>query len=316
MPAKSDSDNPKLIEDLLAAFDRLFGLHSGFRPVHAKGLICSGEFVPTEAARRLTNAPHAVRDKTPVFVRFSDFAGLPDVADNDPTASGPRGMAVRFQLGPHEHTDIIAHSTDGFPVRTGEEFLEFAHALAASGPDAPKPTPFDNLLATRPAVKAFVETPKPIPSSFARETYFAVTVFRFTNAEGGSRCGKFRLVPQAGNHYLSPEEAKAKSPNFLHEEIDQRLANGPVQFSIKVQMAGDGDELADVTAAWPADREEIEFGTLTLTHRENAEEPELKKMIFDPIPRVEGIESAGDPLLGVRADLYLMSGRRRRKATS
>ena len=36
------------------------------------------------------------------------------------------------------------------------------------------------------------------------------------------------------------------------------------------------------------------------------------KIIFDPVPRVDGIESAGDPLTEVRSDLYLLSGRRRR----
>ena len=31
-----------------------------------------------------------------------------------------------------------------------------------------------------------------------------------------------------------------------------------------------------------------------------------------PDPRVDGIESAGDPLTEVRSDIYLLSGRRRR----
>jgi catalase len=38
-----------------------------------------------------------------------------------------------------------------------------------------------------------------------------------------------------------------------------------------------------------------------------------QRIIFDPIPRVDGIESSGDPLLEPRAAVYLMSGRRRRK---
>ena len=42
--------------------------------------------------------------------------------------------------------------------------------------------------------------------------------------------------------------------------------------------------------------------------------PERRKIIFDPLPRVDGIDSAGDPLTDVRADLYLLSGRRRRAA--
>jgi catalase len=37
-------------------------------------------------------------------------------------------------------------------------------------------------------------------------------------------------------------------------------------------------------------------------------------MFFDPVPRVDGIDSAGDPLTAVRSDVYLASGRRRRGA--
>jgi catalase len=41
-------------------------------------------------------------------------------------------------------------------------------------------------------------------------------------------------------------------------------------------------------------------------------EPERRKIIFDPIPRVDGIDTSGDPLSEVRSDIYLLSGRRRR----
>ena len=124
-------------------------------------------------------------------MRTSLSAGVPTVADNDPKASGPQGMAVRFHLAEHAHTDIVGHSHNGFSVRTGEEFLEFLRAVAASGPDAPNPPPIVAFLATHPAAKAFVEAPKPIPTSFARQAFFAVTAFKFTSADGTSRFGRF-----------------------------------------------------------------------------------------------------------------------------
>jgi catalase len=54
------------------------------------------------------------------------------------------------------------------------------------------------------------------------------------------------------------------------------------------------------------------FGIVTLTARVDDQEPERRRIIFDPVPRVDGIEAAGDPLTEVRADIYLLSGRRRR----
>jgi catalase len=39
-----------------------------------------------------------------------------------------------------------------------------------------------------------------------------------------------------------------------------------------------------------------------------------RQIIFDPIPRVDGIEPSADPLFEPRANVYLLSGRRRRSA--
>ena len=41
---------------------------------------------------------------------------------------------------------------------------------------------------------------------------------------------------------------------------------------------------------------------------------EQKHVIFDPIPRLAGIEPSDDPLLELRAAVYLISGRKRREA--
>jgi catalase len=223
-------------------------------------------------------------------------------------------MAVRFYLADHVHTDIIAHSHDGFPVRTGEEFLTFLRAAADAGRG--EPAALGAFLASHPRAKQFVDAPKPVPSSFAREAYFAVTAVRFTNAAGQSRFGRFRLRPQAGTEHLSAADAAAKSANFLFDEIGQRLAAGPVRFDVLVQLAGDGDDVADASVTWPADRPQVSFGTVTLTGRADGADPELRKLIFDPVPKVDGIDPSPDPLIGVRSDVYILSGRRRRAAAA
>jgi catalase len=302
--------NPTLAQQLLDALDALFGLHPGSRPAHAKGLMCAGQFTPSPEAAKLTRAPHASRPSTSVTVRYSDSTGLPTIPDNDPARSGPRGMAIRFDLDEHVHTDIIAHSTNGFPVRTGEEFVEFLRGAAAFA--AGQPEKLGAFLATHPNAKRFVESPKPIPTSFAREAFFAVTSFKFTNAEGGSRHGRFRIRPEAGTEYLSDEVAATKSENFLFDEIGQRLSKQPVRLGVFVQMAEPGDDVADASTTWPDSRTEIPFGTIVLTERVDDQVPERRKIIFDPLPRVDGIDSSGDPLTEVRADIYLLSGRRRR----
>src|SRR5262245_324957 len=302
--------NPALAQQQLDALDALSGLHPGFRPAHAKGLMCAGLFTPAPEAAHLTRAPHARRPSTAVTVRYSNATGLPTIPDNEPARSGPRGMAIRFHLAEHVHTDIVAHSTDGFPVRTGEEFLAFLRAAAAAG--AGHPEALGAFLAAHPHAQRFVDAPKPIPTSFAREAFFAVTAFTFTNADGVRRHGRFRIRPEAGTAYLSDADAAAQSADFLFDELSQRLAQAPVKLGVFVQMAESGDDVADASVPWPDSRPEIPFGTITLTARVDDQVPERRKIIFDPDPRVDDIESAGDPLTLARSDIYLFSGRRRR----
>jgi len=304
--------NQPLAQEVLDALDATSGVHPGFRPAHAKGLMCSGTFTPAPEAANLTRAPHANRPSTPVTVRFSDSTGLPNIPDNDPTRSGPRGMAIRFHLGEHAHTDLVAHSTNGFPVHTGQEFVELMHAAAAIG--AGRPEAMGAFLAAHPRAKKFIEAPKPIPTSFTREAFYAVTSFKFSNTDGVSRHGRFRMRPEAGTEYLSNEQAAAKSKDFLFDEIGARLTKTPVKFGVFVQLAEPGDDATDASVTWPDSRKEVRFGTITLTARVDDQEPERRKIIFDPLPRIDGIDSSGDPLTDVRADVYLLSGRRRRAA--
>ena len=166
-----------------------------------------------------------------------------------------------------------------------------------------------------PNAKRFVEAAKPIPTSFAREAFFAITAFQFTNAAGESRHGRFRIRPEAGTEYLTDEEAARKSANFLFDEIGPRLAQGPIRLGVFVQTAERGDDAADASVTWPDSRVEVPFGTLTLTARVDDQEPDRRRIIFDPVPRVDGIDPSGDPLTEVRSDIYLLSGRRRRSAS-
>jgi catalase len=312
MPLPTDERALALSRGLLEGFDKVNGgEHAGFRPAHAKGIMLTGVFRPAAGATALTKAPHA-NGETPITVRVSDFAGIPAIPDNAAEAS-PRGCAIRFHLGEHQHTDIVSHSVDNFPTRTAQEFGEFLAAVAATTPDQPHPNAIEQFLGAHPNALKFVQTPKPIPTSFAHEQFFAVSAFKFTSADGSSRFGRYRIVPMAGTEYLDDKAAATKSPNFLFDELRQRVAKGPVKYKIMVQLAEPGDTTDDATVRWPESRKQVEFGELILTEVA-PDDPENRRTIFDPIPRVAGIEPSADPLFDPRADLYLLSGRRRRAA--
>lgn len=106
---------------------------------------------------------------------------------------------------------------------------------------------------------------------------------------------------------------KKKGPDYLYEDLPNRL---PVCFKLMAQIAEEGDVVDDATVRWPEERHLVELGKVRIESVVSAEENEReqKNIIFDPVPRVEVIEVSGDPLLEMRAAVYLVSGRERRAA--
>ena len=272
-----------------------------------------GTFTPVTKAKDLSSAPHLSSPSTPVTLRFSNSTGIPTIPDTSPDAN-PRGLGIRFNLAEHVHTDIIAHSTPFFPTRTGAEFLGLLKALAASPPGIPSPSPAEKFLGAHPAALAFVQAPKPAPSSFAREAFYAVNALKFVNAEGKSIFFRYRILPAAGEDHLDEAATKEKGPNFLYDELQKRVAEETVTFRVMAQLAEEGDEVNDATVHWPESRELVELGTIKVGTVVPDNAKEQKQIIYDPIPRVQGIEPSDDPLLEMRAAIYLISGRERRAA--
>jgi catalase len=184
---------------------------------------------------------------------------------------------------------------------------------AAASASKPSPSPIETFVGTHPAALAFVQ-PRPVPASFAREAFFAISAFRFTNKDGVRRYGRYRITPDQGIENLDNATAKNKNTNFLFDELAQRISAGPISFQIAVQVANEGDVVNDATIHWPEERQSINFGKLTLRAIVSDQAHEQKTIIFDPIPRVDGIEPSDDPLFELRAAIYLLSGRRRRQA--
>ena len=306
------ADDPKSIpEQIVDTMNALFGKHPGFRAAHAKGIVCEGEFTPAASAATLSKAPHLQDKPVRVTVRFSDSTGIPDIPDGIPDA-GPRGMAVRFHLPGGEITDIVSNAFNGFAVANGEDFLAFLRAVVESKPGAPKPTPLETFLASHPKALKVVTTPKPTPASFATEPYFGVNAFEFTNREGKSRFGRYQLRPESGSKFLTAQEAASKPPNFLIDEIGERLAREPAKFRLVVQLAAEGDKVDDATEVWPDDRPTVELGVLSITGKVADNDAAQRALAFDPLHLVDGIEASDDPLLEVRSAVYAISRRRRR----
>jgi catalase len=248
-----------------------------------------------------------------VVVRFSNFAGLPNIADSDPMAS-PRGMVVKFYLPDWSETDIIAHSYNGFPTKTASEFKDLLLALAAAGdPGASKPAALNQFLSTRPIAKAFLEASKPAPVSYATIPYFGVNTFKFTNVRGGVTFGRYQIRPAAPEQYLSSEQLANQSGDYLVNEIAERVSAGAVKFKLLLQVADEGDTLDDPSIAWPDSRPIAELGTIQMSMPTAQPINADRKVLFSPGNLVDGIEAA-DPMISARSGAYGVDFERRTKS--
>jgi catalase len=306
----SSAPSQTVIIQIVDAMRALAGAHPGFRPVHAKGIVCSGSFYPSPDARRVCRAPHFQGQPRPVVVRFANGSGNPDVHDGLPNV---RSLAVKFQLNDGKSADILANSVEGFPVRTPEDLLAF---LQAQLPDPvtgrPAPDAVPRFLAGHPAAPAFIERlqRKPVPASYAHASYHGEHAFLFT-ADGTSRFGRYHWLPEAGELYLSPDDAGKKSPNFLRDELVDRLRKGAVVFRLVLQLADKDDPTDDVTALWPAHRPVVELGRLEVTSISASSADDEHRLIFDPTNRTDGIDLSADPILLARSAAYAISYERR-----
>jgi catalase len=282
------------------------GPHKGLRANHTKGIVVTGSFTPSASAASLTKAAHLQSTPSKVTVRFSNAGGVPTIEDTNPGAN-PRGIAIRFELPDGTITDIVGFSVNAFPVATPEAFLAFLNARIATKPDSPKPTPVEKMIAETPSLQRFIAIPKPLPVSFATHTYFGVNAFEFTNAKGEKHHVRYQIIPVNGQELLSPEQVAKAGPNYLFDELPQRLKTGEAKFRLLAQVAAKDDVINDPTVVWPDDRKLVELGVIHLEAPVADNAAAEKALAFNPLILVDGIAPTNDPVLLARPAAYAVS---------
>lgn len=308
VPALAQDDAP-LGERLVDVMNQLFGRHPGLRAMHAKGIVAEGTFTPSPEAATLSTASLFQGGTTPVIARFSDGTGLPAIPDGDPNAN-PHGLGLRFQLADGGQLDMVTNSLPFFPVADGATFLALLQAVAASGPDTPKPTPLERFVADHPSVPAATGA-LATPAAYGRETYNGINAFVLVDAKGQRRPVRFRLDPVAGPAHLSPEEAAKQPPDFLADGLVADLAKGAVRFRLLAQLAAPGDPTADPSKPWPADRPLADLGEIALTRASADQVAAARDLMLLPSNLTDGIEASDDPMIDVRDETYAVSFSRR-----
>ena len=305
--AAAGADDASLITQIVDTFYKIYGTHPGFRVNHAKGVVVEGSFVATPSASALSRAALFDGSSIPVTVRFSNDGGLPSIADGAP--SNPKGMAIKFHMPGGADVDMVLLAVKFFPVASGEEFRDLLVAMSESPADAPKPTKLDQFAASHPTFPAAFATAA-TPDSFADEEYHGINAFVFVDKTGHRQAVRYVMAPEKLVH-LTADEAARKPPDFLVDDLPQRIAKRPVVFHLKAQLAAAGDQTRDPSEPWPDNRQMVDLGALTLDKPVADSLEAQKKLAFLPTHLADGIELSDDRLLVIRAGAEALSFARR-----
>jgi catalase len=302
----------ELARQAIDAMNAISGRHPGFRAGHAKGTLCAATFTPAPDARRLSRAHHFRGGPVRAHVRFSNGSGNPTAPDYEPREG--RGMATKFYLADGTTTDIVGITLPAFFVNTVDGFFDLCRARTpdpATG--EPDPAAMGSFLEQHPealTAGAAVLAASP-PESYLRCAYNSLHAYRFVDDAGGSRYVRYRWEPEAGEASLSAEDAEARGPDYLQDDLAPRLANGPGAFALLAHIAESGDDVDDPTVPWPDQRRRVTLGRLEVTGLAHDREQGDDVLVFDPTRVTDGIELTNDPILHFRTDAYAESVLRR-----
>lgn len=300
-----------------AAIDRIeAAIHprSQDRRLHSRGAIYDAKFVPSGKIESRTTATH-LRSETPVVVRFSNGGNF----DADDRSKGVRGMAVKFLADGHAVADLAAANTLTFPTRTPEGFvalIELLSKLEGGTLDKLKAVPkLVSILVKHPEIgKALLGGTADPPASFATTRFNGLHAFFLIDADGKRQAFRYRLLPESGELAIDPQQARTLAHDFLIADLDQRVAKGPVVFTLAFQFAEPGDTTADPTIAWPEERLLLPAGQIIITSR-SSDEDHWQQQVFDPTRVAAGVEPSDDPILAFRTHAYATSAERRQRQT-
>ena len=270
-----------------------------------------GEFVGSVEGRALSSASAFSGQTVPVVVRFSVGGANPKAGDN---VKSQRNMALQFNLPGGESWQMGNISAPVFGASSPTQLLGRLESLtpdpATKVPDQAKVKAFAD---ANPEVllqsKHFAS--QPVPASFAAVNYWGVHAFAFVDAKGKKQFGKWIFEPVGGLQGLSDDEAKAKGPSFLFDDLRQRVKDGKVAFNFNLELADPGDRLNSATVPLPEGRRKVTLGTLKVTSVSDGGGGPCLDITFVPTVLPKGVEPSDDPMLAARAAPYAVGlGRR------
>lgn len=292
---------------VVTAIEGVSGVSPGQRRTHTKGTCAVGEFVGSKDAAVYSRSVLFSGQPVPVIARYSLAGGNPNASD---TTKSVRGMALQFRLPGGNVHHMAMLNTPVLGTATPQSFFELMLALkadpATGKPDPEKMKVFRGSHPESLAQFEYLASHNP-PASFAHSSYWGIHTFHFINSMNKLTPVRWRFVPQDGEKALSDEALKTNSPNFLEQALISRTQQGPVRWDMILTLGEPQDPENNPTLAWPAKRQEIKVGTLSINAAMAQKGAECESVNFDPLVMADGVMPSNDPVLLFRSSAYAVS---------
>jgi catalase len=292
-------------DKLVDAFTPPTGVPLGHRRNHAKGICFTGMFEANGAGAALSRGQVFTRGQYPALGRFNLATADPNAPD---ATVRVRGMGLRISTPDGQEWRTAMIDPPFFPVSTPQAFYEHLVASASKDPNAMK-----TFAGVHPEIAAFGAWAKSAPwtGSYAEERYNSLNSFILIDNSGAEHAVRWSLLPAAQPIPISPDDLAKRGPNFLEQEIAERVRGGPLRWTMVVTVANPGDPTADPSKAWPEDRRTVEVGTLTVQQIQPERDGPCRDINFDPTVLPTGIRTSDDPFPAARSSAYAKSYDRR-----
>jgi len=285
---------------LVAALAPPGGPALGHRRNHAKGTCFSGEFQSNGNGVALSKAMVFSAGTWPVLGRFNLATPNPNAPD---ATVRVRGMGLQITTPDGDVWRSAMIDPPIFAVSTPQAFYDLLQS-APKGGEVMKA-----FIGRHPEFTAFATWAGTAPwtSSYAEDPFNSLNSFLFTDAAGNSRAVRWSLWPQSTPVSVTPDELAKRGPNYLEQEIADRVSGAPQRWTMVVTVAEPGDVTADPSKAWPPGRRTVEVGTLVVNKVIAEPNGPCRDINFDPTVLPRGMSVSDDPFPAARSSAYARS---------
>lgn len=286
-------------------------IYRGFRRAHAKGVCVAGYFEGSGEGTALSSARIFAPVRTPFVGRLSIGGGSPYGLDSKARV---RSMALALTSDDGQQWRMAMNSFPFFGVSSVQAFYDQTVANtpdpATGKSDPAKQAAFAE---AHPEFARFAAWAKNAPwsTSWANTTYHGVNTFRFISRTGEMHNVRWSMQPQSAFVAMTPEQRAAADGDFLSEDLDGRLAQGPLRWDMVVTVAGAGDSIVDPSQTWPEERQQVTVGTVVVESTTPQTTGACRDINYDPLVLPAGVQGSDDPILAARSAVYSVSFNRR-----